>query len=799
MSASPARPPAGDAPTSRAASLAEWLRGRDDRDLLRLLRLRPDLSLPAPADLAALAGRMGVRTSTQRAVDALNAHALRALELLVLAADDTETVGSPPLDALDELLDRGLVWGDAGSVHLVPTVRESIGPHPAGLGRPAAILFPLVADIQLVPVLRHLGLPPSAQPRAGVSVAEVLAQPDRVRALIDESDEAEREVLARLAAGPPVGTVRSTRLAAAEAEQSAPHRLMNRGLLAPIDIQRVELPREVGLALRDEVEPVSAEPPELELNRREPGELDRLGATAVLEFLRLVDTLAETWTAQPPSLLRSGGVGVRDLRRTARDLAVDEQAAALVAEVGYAAGLLNSSNGPEPVFLPTPEYDAWRARDPAARWVRLASAWLAMTRQPSLVNQRGERDRMITALGPDAERGTMPALRRQVLDLLLDLPPGAAPATRDNVLAMFSWHQPRRASGQRPLAEAILAEADLLGITAAGGLTGYSRTLLAGSPSTADSRQFSAAAEHALANALPEPVDHFLVQPDLTAVVPGQPDPSLAGELALVADLESTGGAHVYRFTEASVRRALDAGRSGEQLAAFIETRSRTPVPQALRYLVDDAARRHGVLRAGAAASYLRCDDVALLARVVADRHNDALQLRLLAPTVVVSEAPPNRVLEVLRAAGYSPAAEAAGGALITLGSDAARAPARPPGRTVATRAAANSDAQLTELVRRMRAGDQLADVTRQVPAIAAQIPGVTSATTMELLRRAVREDRLVWLGIAEADGSATAHEMFPISLAAGLVRGYERGGDQLVAFPVHRITAVRLVDADEE
>jgi predicted DNA-binding transcriptional regulator YafY len=79
------------------------------------------------------------------------------------------------------------------------------------------------------------------------------------------------------------------------------------------------------------------------------------------------------------------------------------------------------------------------------------------------------------------------------------------------------------------------------------------------------------------------------------------------------------------------------------------------------------------------------------------------------------------------------------------------------------------------------------------------QIPGVTSATTMELLRRAVREDQLIWLSIAEADGSATAHELYPISLAAGLVRGYERGRDQLIAFPVHRITGIRVLDSEDE
>ena len=96
MAASPERFAGGDEPTPQPASLAEWLRGRDDRQLTRLLRLRPDLALPAPADLAALAGRLGVRTSTQRAVDGLDAFTLRALEALILAAGDDDAIETPP-------------------------------------------------------------------------------------------------------------------------------------------------------------------------------------------------------------------------------------------------------------------------------------------------------------------------------------------------------------------------------------------------------------------------------------------------------------------------------------------------------------------------------------------------------------------------------------------------------------------------------------------------------------------------------------------------------------------------------
>ena len=87
-----------------------------------------------------------------------------------------------------------------------------------------------------------------------------------------------------------------------------------------------------------------AQPPEVAIDQREPADLDRTGSTAVLDSLRLVDSLAEQWTAHPPAQLRSGGVGVRDLRRTAKDLGVDEPTAALVAEVAAAAGLINSTH-----------------------------------------------------------------------------------------------------------------------------------------------------------------------------------------------------------------------------------------------------------------------------------------------------------------------------------------------------------------------------------------------------------------------------------------------------------------------
>ena len=368
-----------DTSAARATSLAQWLRARTDEQLIALLRRRPDLALPAPPDLGALAARIGVRTSTQRAVDALDAPTLHALELLVLAAGEDDAVDDPAPVGLTDLFDLALVWGETDLVHLTTSVRESVGPYPDGLGRPVAALARL-------------------RRTEGVGNADiaVLTDPGRLAAQLADCDDAERKILDRLAQGPPVGTVRNPTSPA-----DPGHRLIARGLLVPIDTQRVELPREVALALRAQQDrSVHIEAPDLAPVIRTPQELDELATTAVRETLRLIDQLAETWTRLAPPLLRSGGLGVRELRRTARALDVDESTAALLAEVAYAAGLINSTNSPDPVFLPSEQYDSWCGRDDAGRWITLAAAWLTMTRQPSLVNERGERDRVITALGP---------------------------------------------------------------------------------------------------------------------------------------------------------------------------------------------------------------------------------------------------------------------------------------------------------------------------------------------------------------------------------------------------------------
>jgi hypothetical protein len=162
----------------------------------------------------------------------------------------------------------------------------------------------------------------------------------------------------------------------------------------------------------------------------------------------------------------------------------------------------------------------------------------------------------------------------------------------------------------------------------------------------------------AMRKILPKPIDHFLLQADLTVVVPGPLDRELSERLSEVATVESAGAAMVYRISESTIRRALDIGRTADALHGFFQKHSKTPVPQGLSYLIDDVARRHGQLRVGIAASFVRCDDTALLAQVMGTPLAEALELRLLAPTVAVSQAPIADALAALRDAGFAPAAE---------------------------------------------------------------------------------------------------------------------------------------------
>jgi hypothetical protein len=774
--------------------LVDWLRARDDDTLADLLRLRPDLAVPPPADLTVLATRAGVRASVHRACDDLDTVTLHVVEALVVAdADDEPT----PLDevrrligpdlpgaaldaALGELRARALAWESHGGLSLVPAARDVVSRYPGGLGRPAA----------------------------GVAASTELPQ------LLAAVDPDERRVLDTLAAGPPVGRSRGG------ADPASPvARLLARGLLVRVDGETVELPRQVGLALRGDrpLGRLAIEPPDLATVERDPKVVDGTAAGAALRALRQVEQIVSYWGEAPPPVLRSGGLGVRELRRVAKEIDDDEAVAALLLEVAVGADLIGESDGVAPEWVPTTAADIWAAGGPEQRWATLARTWLELPRLPGLVGTRDDAGRPIAALADGVRRPTAPRDRRRVLAGLAELAPGTAVGPPDRALRnraltnralrnrqahpgaepvasgpsealadLLAWRAPRRGGRLRDdVVRWALAEATVLGVVALDALATPGRVLLT-DPVRAGA---------ALRAALPEPVDHVLLQADLTAVAPGPLGPELERELDVVGEVESAGGATVYRFTEATIRRALDAGRTAAELHQLFATRSATPVPQGLTYLIDDVARRHGRLRGGAAMSFLRSDDEVLIAEVLAAPVARPLELRRIAPTVAVSPLPLMELMDGLRGAGFTPAAEDTGGAVLDLTDHGRRtAPRRRTGDR-APRAVEPDDAQLQALVSRMRAGDALVGIRRTTPHRGGATGGRFGTATVDTLRAAARERRSVWIGFVDGHGVAGEQVLEPTSVGGGVVEGRDSVDGGLHRVPLHRITSIALVE----
>ncbi|MGW1953829.1 helicase-associated domain-containing protein [Streptomyces sp. NPDC001920] len=321
--------------------------------------------------------------------------------------------------------------------------------------------------------------------------------------------------------------------------------------------------------------------------------------------------------------------------------------------------------------------------------------------------------------------------------------------------------------------------------------------------SPAEQAAATAAAARLLAPLLPEPLDHVLLQADLTAVAPGPLRRPLADMLGILADVESKGGATVYRFTPGSVRRALDAGRSASDLHAFLAEHARTPVPQPLAYLIDDVARKHGHLRVGAASAYVRCDDDAMLNEILADKRAAGLRLRRLAPTVLAAQADPAALLEGLRAMGFAPAAESAEGDVLITRADAHRTPPRTAPEPVPDGPPTPDDTLLAAAIRAIRAGDLAATTPRRPSAASTsvtggELPRTTSAETLAAMQAAVLTGEALWIGYVNAEGAASQRVVAPVRVEGGFVTAYDHTADEVRTYPLHRITGVaELADED--
>ncbi len=667
-------------------------------------------------------------------------------------AGDTATVES----LLEQLWERGLCWRSPEGLRPVRTVTEIMG-DPAGLG-------PSVGSL-VTPV-----------PAVYTSTAALQ------QALASLSGRA-RAILAALTWGPATGLLPS-RENADPALAAAGQELIVAGVLVLTSDTQVVLPREAALVLRGGRlhRSTSLHPPEPAGPVLDQAVVDSAAGGQAGDVLVLIDELAAEWGARPPRVLRAGGLAVRDLKRITTVLDVQPGQAAFIVELAAAADLVAGDGSAEPSWAPTPGCDTWREQPSQQRWATLALAWLTTPRAASLVGAPVGSG-TANALGPDT---VWPAGRQRRVDVLAELaglPEGSAPEA-DSLEERLRWRYPLRLTQRTDAGvDVVLAEAEWVGVTGRGALTTAGRAL----PTTGDPD----AAAGQMAGHIPAPVDHVLLQADLTAIALGRLDGPLHHLLRLTADVESRGGATVFRFSPGSVRRALDAGWSASTLLESLTRASRTGVPQPLEYLVNDVARRHGVTRVGSVGSYVRSDDAAALDTMVADRGLGLLQLRRIAPTVLVSPVPATTALDLLREQGYSPVAESTDGGVVVPAAPAHRAPTQ---RRTASVQVSRVDAEAARaLVTNLREGESASrrERERRGGQDGPRLESTDPTVTLALLREAVSEGFAVWIGHVDSVGGMQRVLLRPQRIEGGRVLGTTGDLDVPRSFSIHRISGV--------
>ncbi|OFI39201.1 hypothetical protein BIU82_15155 [Arthrobacter sp. SW1] len=807
-------------------ALSKDLEARSDDSLRALFAARPDLMSPAAPDFAALAARASARVSVQRAMERLNKPEMQVLEALHLctnpdtghgisAAGLKKVIAGATLTALDGILHRledlaliqrceppaGTPPAPKQRFYLpVGSLKDVVGIYPAGLGRSYTELVrlqPAFAQraVQLVTELRHSGasVPEAATPMdAALALQRWTSAPKALEGILAKAPERTRALLDKFGSWAMGAVPQAQRMAsiANEGPDVGPiDWLLARGLLVPLDASHVELPHSVGLALRGGMIvdhfTVHAPRPELGLTSALLRRNAALGAIA--EALRLLAELLAAAREQPLATLRSGGVGVRELKRLADRLRVDMREAGLFLEIAALAGLLrldvDSSTWVQPAGL------EWISLPRQEQWLWVVNAWLASERAPSLVGQAvsasaGHQGRpssagtTINALSAEAQRPDAPLIRRRVLEILHELteeasaPDGRAPVLdARSVLERAEWSQPRMARRFSSLVPGILREAELLGLIGSGALTQLGAAVAVEQPE----RALDILGEH-----LPAAVNHVLLQADLTAVAPGYLSPGLGERLALLADAEGQGPATIYRFSEGSIRRALDAGQDAASILQFLREHSATEVPQPLEYLVQDTASRHGRLRVASSASFIQSDDETAIAELLQESGTASLGLVRLAPTVLTSAASPRETARVLRELGLSPTVQEAEPAVVRYKRTTAVPGSARPVYSAPRSAPAEDDVEA-----------QLA-VLRQRPAGPPATSGEAAAQLgLEALERAIRLKQAVTMNVVDGQGNSATETVVPVSVSGGRVRVFDPARDTERVLSIHRIVDV--------
>ena len=416
------------------------------------------------------------------------------------------------------------------------------------------------------------------------------------------------------------------------------------------------------------------------------------------------------------------------------------------------------------------------------RWQTLASAWLISSRMSGLVGKEGQKN--VAPLGPELDRSLAASTRKLVLKLLKENSKIAPDL--DSIYMAAQWLAPSKRSGglQKDYVAWTLRESEWLGITGQGQISTYGIDFLEGGDN------------ESIVTDLPKSVDHILIQSDNTAIAPGPLEHEIAQELALIADVESRGGATVFRFSEGSIRRGLDHGRTGDEISKFLAKTSKTPMPQPLEYLIADVAKKHGKLRVGNTASFIRCEDSALITQILGDKRLEILSLRRIAPEVLICGHDAAEAMNILRSCGYLPAGEDSRGILLS-GPRIQRAQnkARPP--RIIGEIDKPDEIQIEGALRALRTGEKSSRKQSTMRNIAQEalgsLPRTTANETLDLLSDYLQNQPATSLSIGYADNNGlVSHRIIdPLKLSAGSLIARDHATGEVQTFRIARITGV--------
>lgn len=551
--------------------------------------------------------------------------------------------------------------------------------------------------------------------------------------------------------------------------------------------------------------------------------VENASLAAVSQLLGDIEDLLTALREAPAATLRTGGVGMRELKRLTTDRGgtispKDPE----IGETGWLMELAAATGLIEPDvdsgrWAPARRASAWSHAGRHHRLQLLASGWFLAPRSPLLLRGPHPSARLAPVLTPERQRGDAQAIRERLLRTsaaltgqkpaelyTLHLPDDEEPGPEALAGALpeqLAWDRPLLTARTGHAFAPAAREAERLGLLAMGALTETGQAFLQDLDLLAAGEPPSALSSH-LEAALPPLVETVYLQSDLTAIATGSLSPATTEALDQLALKETRGGVPTYRFSAESLRTALEQGWSGQAIREFLRAHSVSEIPSPLSTLIDDTVRTTPSVRMGSASSWITEPDPQLRAALLAQPELRALGLRHLSGDVLVCGASAETLRSTLRRAGIStaqdddsPSRQAPQGTA----SGAASAPSSPeawtltsspweqsPVRTVTPQTLAQDPELVDRAVEALRSGGSAVRLSELGD------PGdLAAADVVGTLREAIRRRRPVRITRAGDGGREHTLTGIPTAMNAGRVRLRHEDGDEESLLLIHRITSI--------